>query len=151
MKKPFRHIAVLLAVLVLFPGCGGLKGEFAFRKPPEDIYKKVEGVPEFSAGDVVDWVYAVPEVSGSHVVGIALMKKEMVWVDVSVRTENLNETQKVIYGRIENLQKGSYRIVLAENGKIIEEKEFMIYDDDEGEDEEFPERQVEADPRKTVQ
>ncbi len=147
MKKPCRHVIVLLAVAVLLAGCGGLKGEFAFRKPPEDIYKKMEGVPEFSAGDVVDWVYAVPEVSGSHVVGVALMKKELVWVDVNVRTENLNETQKVIYGRIENLQKGSYRIVLAENGRIIGEKEFLIYDDDGEEDEEAPEGRMDADPR----
>ena len=79
------------------------------------------------------------------------MKKELVWVDVSVRTENLNETQKVIYGRIENLQKGSYRIVLAENGRIIGEKEFLIYDDDGEEDEEAPEGRMDADPRQTVQ
>ncbi len=54
------------------------------------------------------------------------MKKELVWVDVNVRTERIDPLQKVIYGTIEGLEKGNYRLIMAEKGKILDEMEFIV-------------------------
>lgn len=127
--------AVLTMALVVPMGCGGLKGEFAIKQPLADEYRRVEGIPEFPADWAIDWVYVFREVKDVHTIGVILMKREIVWVDVRARTERIDPAQKVIYGVIEGLEKGRYRLLIAEKGKIIGEMEFVVYDDSE--DEEF--------------
>jgi hypothetical protein len=117
-------------------GCGRVEGEFAIRRGDSDVYRKAEGVPEFSVDESADWAFVAPRVSGSHIVGVALMKKELVWVDVHVRNETLDPTRGTIYGKVENLEKGDYKILLAEKGKKIAEMEFIVYDDSAAPEEE---------------
>ncbi len=130
--------AALLAVfsmsLVFSAGCGGLKGEFAVKRPLADEYRRVTGMPEFSTAGRADWVYVFNNVDEEHTIGVVLMKKEIVWVDVNVRTERIDAAQKVIYGAIEGLGKGRYRLMMAEKGKVIGEMEFIVYDDAEDEE-----------------
>lgn len=126
--------AVLTMALIVPMGCGGLKGEFAVKQPLADEYRRVDGVPEFPTDGHVDWVYAFREVKDVHTIGVILMKREIVWVDVNARTERIDPAQKVIYGAIEGLETGRYRLLIAEKGKIIGEMEFVVYDDSEDED-----------------
>jgi hypothetical protein len=130
--RSWRRVALLAVFsMTLFPGpgCGGLKGEFAVRKPPADEYRRVAGIPEFPASERTEWVYAFPRVEEEHTIGVVLMKKELVWVDVNVRTERIDPLQKVIYGTIEGLEKGNYRLIMAEKGKILDEMEFIVYNE----------------------
>ncbi|HSV98209.1 MAG TPA: hypothetical protein VLM75_14900 [Spirochaetota bacterium] len=122
-------LAVFAASVLSWSGCGGLKGEFAVKRPFADEYHRVTGIPEFSAAERIDWVYVFSNVTEEHAIGVILMKKELVWVDVSVRTERIDVVQKVIYGAIEGLDKGVYRLLVAEKGKILGEMEFVVYDE----------------------
>jgi len=125
--------AVACCILVCAFGCGGLKGEFGFKRPHEDRFKKIEGIPEFVTGETIDWAYSFNDFKGEHVVGVTLMKKELVWVDVLVKSHTINESKKVIHGAFENLEEGHYRLILTEKGKSIEEKEFLVYGETEEE------------------
>ncbi len=129
-------LAVFSASVLLVSGCGGLKGEFAVKRPFSDEYRRVTGIPEFSAAERVAWVYVFSKVTEEHTIGVILMKKELVWVDVSTRTERIDVMQKVIYGVIEGLEKGRYRQLITEKGKILGEMEFLVYSetDDENAD-----------------
>ncbi|HNU90856.1 MAG TPA: hypothetical protein PKO25_03190 [Spirochaetota bacterium] len=127
--RPVMFGALITLALFFQSGCGGLKGEFALRQPLADEYRRVAGVPEFPADGHVDWVYAFREVKDVHSIGVILMKREIVWVDVSARTERIDPAQRVIYGAIEGLARGRYRLLIAENGKIVDEMEFVVFDD----------------------
>ncbi len=123
----------ICCVLMLAFGCGGLKGEFGFKRPHEDRYRKIEGTPEFITGETIEWAYSFSAVKGEHVVGVTLMKKELVWVDIAVKSHTINESKRVIHGALENLDEGHYRIILTEKGEKIGEKEFLVYGETEEE------------------
>ncbi len=129
MQKTVVYLIMMGLLCGSLIACGKIKGEFALRKPNEESYRKIEGAIEISVDESTDWAYVIPKIKGSHTISIALLKKELVWVEINVRNETLNEINKIIYGKIENLEKGDYKISLAENGEKIGEMEFVVYDD----------------------
>ncbi len=122
--------AVVVSALVL-PGCGKLKGQFGFRTMIDDRYQKVAGVPEFKKSDRVDWVYVFNAVKGPHVIGVFVMKKELVWVEMVKDTRQVRPGNNILYGTIENYDEGRYKILLTENNSPVDEKEFIVYDSEE--------------------
>jgi hypothetical protein len=123
-----RCLLYLLIMISTFPifNCGKLTGEFAFKTDIEDRYKIIRDIPEFRKETKVDWCFTFNRVSGERKIWIFLMEKEMVWIDVEKRFEFIKFDQKVIYGSIENLEAGYYKIVLTEGENLIDEKEFLI-------------------------
>ena len=129
-RRLFLNSAFLLFICMSFasfPGCGKLEGEFAFREIGNKAYRMVSGVPEFAESDRIEWVFRFKEIVEKHNIGIILLKKELVWVDIHTRIEIINEKKNLIYGTIEKLEKGNYKILITEKETIIGEKEFVIY------------------------
>ncbi len=62
-------------------------------------------------------------------IGVVLLKKELVWVDIRKDSVKLNKDSKVVYGNISNLTKGNYKIVIVNEDVIADEMEFEIYED----------------------
>ena len=124
-----RIIPVIIVVILSLSivGCGKLEGEFAFKTFFDDVYRRIQGVPQFDDTMEVNWVYVFNEVHGYHNIGVVIMKKEIIWVDIEKRIENINESKRTIYGRIKDLEEGRYKIIIAKAGKIIDQKEFLIY------------------------
>ncbi len=122
--------AVVVSALIL-PGCGKLKGQFGFRTMIDDRYQKVTGVPEFKKSDRVDWVYVFNAVKGPRTIGVFVMKKELVWVEMIKDTRQIRPGNNILYGTIENYDEGRYKILLTENNSQIDEKEFIVYDSEE--------------------
>jgi hypothetical protein len=127
-----KIISVLLLAVILISGCGKFKGEFAFKKKLDDKYTKMSDSVEIDKNDRIDWVYIFHEVKGNHNVGVVLLKKELVWSDIRTTVERITESSKIIYGTIEGLSDGEYRIVLTESNKLIDEKEFSIFSESNG-------------------
>ncbi len=131
MRRKFFSIIIVLIFIIINGGCIKLKGEFAFKKLIEDQYKKMDDPLEFEKSEKINWVYVFNDVRGVQNIGVALLKKEIVWVDISNKTEQISGLNKVVYGKIENLSEGNYKIILSQANKLIAEREFVIYSDTE--------------------
>ena len=127
---------VLLSVTVMF-SCGGSQGQFAFRYPPDEKYRLISRSIELSDRDKVEWVYTFKQIPAAGTAGIVILKKELVPVEVSSRSENVTPDSPLIYGKLEGLQPGEYRIVITDvaAGNIqIDEREFTVYSSEENND-----------------
>ena len=128
-----KKIALTLIIIcfsIATIGCVKLKGEFAFKNVFDDNYKRIDDPLEFGKSEKINWVYIFKQVKGVHEIGVSLIKKELVWVDVNNKAEQVSEANNVIYGKIENLADGTYKIVLSEEDKVVDECTFVIYTDD---------------------
>jgi len=127
----------LLIVSISLLSCGKLTGQFAFRTDETDAYRKMPDDMEIAEDKPVDWVFAVDSVRGVHHVYVIVQKKELVWAEVKKENVEVEKLSPWVHGRIENLEPGEYKIVLAEQETLIAEKPFVIYgpsDDEGGED-----------------
>lgn len=127
-------LALLLAVTAL--SCG-VRGEFGFKRFGDDIYHRIDGTPEFASDEDVDWVFMLKKPYGGRSIGVICQKKELVWADVTERSQQITETDKAIYGTIKDLQPGEYRLLLTqvkENNTLIASKDFIIYERDDEEE-----------------
>ncbi len=129
-RRVFLNGTLLLIGCLFFinlSGCGKLEGEFAFREIGDKAYRKVSGVPEFAESNRIEWVFKFKEIVEKYNIGIILLKKELVWVDIDTRIERIDEKKNLIYGVIEKLEKGNYKILITEKETIVGEKEFVVY------------------------
>ncbi len=108
-----------------------MKGEFAFRFPNDDRYKLIKDVPEFNKNLKIDWCFIFDRYYSKRKIGVVIMKKESIWVDVDNWINIIDKSNKMVYGIIENFEVGSYKILITDNEKIIAEKKFLIYEDDQ--------------------
>lgn len=132
---PLLIVTLLSLSLLLQAGCGKLKGDFAFKQADSDVYKRIDGTPEFRRSDAIDWVFQFQKVTSERQVSVVLLKKEIVWVEISAGIEKINKIKKSVYGTVEQFDEGTYKIVIAERGSIIDEKEFKVFtEDDENEE-----------------
>ena len=129
-----RKIVVCACILfIFFPACGRLKGEFAFRGFGEEAYRKIDGIPEFEKSGRIEWVFVFKKVKEAQKIGVVFLKKELVWVDINTRMETIDKDRKIIYGGFENLDEGTYKILISDGQDAVSEKEFIIFYDEERE------------------
>jgi hypothetical protein len=128
-----KFLPATLAVVLIFVlgGCAKLKGDFAFKNFFEDQYKKMEDPLEFEKGEKINWAYIFKDVRSPQNITVTLLKKEIVWVDISNKSEQISSLSNVIYGKIENLSDGDYRIVVSQLNKVIDQRDFTIYSEEE--------------------
>jgi hypothetical protein len=134
--RRLAHMAIVLAVALGAVSCS-MEGTFGFKKFGQDTYHKLEGTPEFSSDEAVDWAFVFKKKYGERVIGIVYQKKELVWVDVLTRSARIDNTSKIVYGTIKDLEPGEYRIILTEleNGnKLIDSKDLIIYEKENDEE-----------------
>jgi hypothetical protein len=128
-------LALLLAVTAL--SCSGVKGTFGFKRFGDDTYHRIDGTPEFASDEEVAWVFMLKKPYSDRVIGIVCQKKELVWSDVTVRSQRITETDRAVYGTIKDFEPGDYRIMLTlvkDNNRLIESKDFIIYERDDEEE-----------------
>ena len=134
--RRLAHMAIVLAVALGAVSCS-MEGTFGFKKFGQDTYHKLEGTPEFASDEAVDWAFVFKKKYGARVIGIVYQKKELVWVDVLTRSARIDNTSKIVYGTIKDLEPGEYRIILTEleNGnKLIDSKDLIIYEKENDEE-----------------
>lgn len=124
-------LCAALAALFLVSGCRKLTGEFGFKAPFDDAYRKAAKIPEIKSDERKDWVFVFNEFSGIRDIGIFIMKKELVWAEVTHFMKKINKENNTVYGSIADLQEGRYKIVLVEKNNLIAEQEFLVYSDEE--------------------
>lgn len=129
MARIFSSAVILLCIVSL--QCAKLKGDFGFKSPFDDHYKKISKTPEFKADERRDWVFVFKNVSESFDAGVFIMKKEIVWAEVTHYTQKITKEGNVVYGTIENLPEGRYKIVITAGKDFISEREFIVYSDDD--------------------
>jgi hypothetical protein len=122
---------IVLASLLAAAGCGKLEGEFGFKAPFDDGFRKTEKIPEIKSGEKREWVFGFKALSEAHDIGVFILKKEVVWAEVTHYMQKVGPGNNVVYGAIENLAEGRYKIVLVKKKELIAEKEFLIYSDEE--------------------
>jgi hypothetical protein len=122
---------IIISAFGITSGCVKQKGDFAFKKFTDDKYRTVDGVPEFEKNEKINWVYAFKEIRSGQNIIVTIFKKELVWVDISSRLENISPANKIIYGTIADLSDGTYKIVLSSENKVISEREFEIFTEHE--------------------
>lgn len=129
MARLLSSVLIFLCATAL--QCAKLEGDFGFKLPFEDHYKKISKMPEFKANEKRDWVFVFKNVSESFEAGVFLMKKEIVWAEVTHYTQKVSREGNVVYGTIENLPEGRYKIVITSGKDFISEREFIVYSDDD--------------------
>lgn len=127
LYKKYSIYIIVLSCLV-FTSCGKLDGTFAFKKKIDHHYRKMQAQPQFHKNESVQWVYVFKKFRGKHKIGVILLKKEVVWIDVLSWHDTINQRNKIIYGSIENFEAGEYKILLTEKDKMFAEQHFTIYD-----------------------
>jgi hypothetical protein len=128
-----KFLVVVLLFILSAAVCNSLKGDFAFRKQGDDVYRKLKGRLEFASGETVDWVYHMPGQKKVHKIGVVYQRKTVVWVDVSVEEQIIGPQKNTVYGIINALKPGEYRIVLTQpedDNRIIASRRFFIYKDE---------------------
>ncbi len=127
---------LIIAAVLTVTSCLKMDGDFAFKKFPSDSYRKIEGTPEFSRDENVDWVFAFSRKHGDREIGVVYVKKEVILVEVQAYSAKINRASRIVYGTIKDFQPGEYQIVLTDvmnNNQEIARKDFIIYAKDEEE------------------
>lgn len=138
-----KKYVLLILVTFLWLSCGKLHGEFGFRYPGDQAYNRNLQQYEFDSAKEVEWVYKFESVSKRTSIGVITMKKELGWVDIFTTRDYVDEFKQIVYGKLSELEPGDYKLVLTEmspeGSRIIDEREFYIYSDEEPLDEPFDE------------
>ncbi len=117
-------------MLIFSLSCGRLKGDFALKKFGDDFYRKAEMNLQFNSRERINWIYKVNSVRGRRKIGVILLKKDLSWIDISKRSDYVDDEKMTIYGEIYGLSPGSYRIILTEvmaNNRSIDQLDFSVY------------------------
>ncbi len=132
--KGINAVILLFFALGLL-SCGRPEGEFAFKFPEDKGYRKVLNSPEFDSAVEVDWIYTFSSIRGRVNLGVILLKKELLWVDILAYTDYADSEKRIVYGKIKSLDPGDYRLMITEikddEQNIIDELYFYIYADRE--------------------
>src|SRR5512138_1576055 len=134
--RVFTPLCIVLAFALGAASCS-MEGTFGFKKFGQDTYRKLEGTPEFASNEAVDWVFVFKKKYGERTIGVVYQKKELVWVEVLTRTARIDNTSKVVYGTIKDLEPGTYQVIITElekDNSLIDSKDFIIYEKENEED-----------------
>jgi hypothetical protein len=130
-------LALLLAMTALALSCLGVKGDFGFKRFGDDTYHRIAGTPEFPSDESIDWVFKLSKKYSDRDIGIVIQKKELVWVEISTKSQHITEASEALYGTIRDLQPGEYRLVLTlvkKDNELIDSKDFIVYEKEEDPD-----------------
>jgi len=130
MKYYKYYLVYIIAFsMIIFTSCGQLKGTFAYKSQLDDHYRKMDANHEIKSDQIVNWVYVLDKFSGKHKIGVIILKKEVVWVDILSWHDDVTPSENIIYGTIEDFQDGEYKIILTENDEAFDEQRFIVYTD----------------------
>lgn len=137
MNSKWFSLVLMIPVFIIFISCKDYKGEFSFKVNYDESYRRVVEPPEFSVDDSVKWVYSFKNIRRlpATEIGIIIMKKELIWVDVVTGSQRIGGETRFVYGTLPKLSPGDYRLVLTDiknENKLINEISFLIYEDDTG-------------------
>ncbi len=121
---------LLLFFLLVIISCSKETGTFAF-KNNDDRFTIKDGLCEFNQDERIDWTFCFTKVSQQKKIGVVILKKEKVWVDIYSFYDSVYKNKPCIYGQIENYEEGTYKILIIDNGNTIAAKEFVIYNKNE--------------------
>lgn len=126
---------LILIIFLTVLACGEPKGEFAFKLPEDKGYRKFVNTPEFDSAAEVDWIYKFGSFRGRLNLGVIILKRELLWVDILAYTDFADPEKRIVYGKIKGLDPGDYRLMITEisenEQKTIDEVYFYIYSDRE--------------------
>jgi hypothetical protein len=123
----------LILFFILFAGslsCSRINGSFGYKIGVMDSYRVFNNSAEFPQGAQISWVYSVDSVSSPNQIGVIILQKKAVWIDIESRTVTLDPETSRIFGEISTNEPGDYRIAIVMNKKIIDEVSYKIYNDE---------------------
>jgi len=130
MKYYKNYLLYIITISMIFlSACVQLKGKFACKSQLDDHYRKMDANHEIKSDEKINWVYVFDKFSGKHKIGVIILKKEIVWIDVLSWHDEVTPSENIIYGTIEDFQDGKYKIILTENDKEFDEQRFIVYSD----------------------
>ena len=129
-----RLFVALIILMSMMAGCSNSSGKFAYRTVGMDSYRNMTEGIEFQSDAKIDWLYHFPSVFGKKNVGVIILKHELIWVEVRKDIQTVDKLKPQVWGTIENLEPGEYKIVLAEKNELIAETIFNIYESPDDED-----------------
>lgn len=133
ITKLSKYILVLFFFATIV-SCSKETGTFAFKNNNDDRYIIKDGLCEFNQDEKVNWAFCFTKVSKQKKIGVVILKKENVWIDIYSFYDTVYKNKPCIYGNIEDYQVGTYKIIIVDKGNTIAEKEFVIYNENENND-----------------
>ncbi len=137
------HRLIIFFIIVFLSSCGNIKGEFSFKNPGDDEYRKKHDPIEVASNAELLWIYKFPgSYKSAKKFSVIYKKKELVWVDIINYTDEIFHEKSQLFGSIKDLPAGEYELVIFNIGtkKITDSLFFKVYDaeDDENPIEEKP-------------
>ena len=130
-RKCVRSVLSLLLIAAGFAACSKPDGNFAFRSGVDRRYRILQGEPEFRKGQKIDWVFQLKKGHGLKKLDVMIQKKGIVWAEVESRSVDVNKQNRNIFGTLNDLDPGSYKIIVFEKDRVIKEISFNVYRDDD--------------------
>ena len=120
---------IILTILLTLHACGKLKGEFAIKTGMGEKYIRIKKSLEFHKDKAYHWAYTLKKVSGKHKVGILILKKNIVWVEIIDERDFVSPQKTAITGTIKGLKPGNYKLILTDldDREIIDTLPFLVY------------------------
>lgn len=116
----------LLLFLIVSGGCSKSPGNFAYKTFEMDSYRRMKPMMEFAEGEHVDWVYVFSSASQKPV-GVIVMQKMAVWVDIDTKRIVPELGNPNIYGTLVERGEGEYRIVIVRDNVQVDEIGYIVY------------------------
>ena len=133
LNKIIIPLIILISVTI---GCSNSSGQFAYRTVGMDSYRNMTEGIEFQADTKIDWLYRFPSVFGKKNVGVIILKHELIWVEVWKDIQTVDKLKPQVWGTIEKLEPGEYKIVVTEKNELIAETIFNVYESPDEDDDE---------------
>lgn len=126
-RTAILRVSVALIGFLLLVSCGD-KGEFAFKSFGMDTYRTMKSGMEFPSDARTDWLYKFPAIRGKRHYGVIMLKKELVWAEIAKEVQEAETERPCLYGTIQGLEPGEYKIMITQNNKLVDENEFVVFD-----------------------
>jgi hypothetical protein len=98
---------LLLLCLAGLWQCSPVSGIFGYRLPGMDTFRRFDNDMQFSDAQPVEWTFVADKAADPRYVGVIILKKEVVWVEVFKEVRMINAANKAVFGRIEGYEPGS--------------------------------------------
>ncbi len=110
--------------------CGRIDGEFAVKRSQDEVYHRITKPLEFSSDEEAKWAFVTKKTRKRRDLGIAVLKKELGWIEVKTWSDYIDIEKPVIHGEIRDYPPGDYRIMILDfkrNNRIVGTIDFLVY------------------------
>lgn len=122
----------LLLAAILISSCGSPVGQFAFKRPSDDVYRKPVQQQETNSAEELQWVCTFDSIFLRREISVIVQQEDVTWTEIAAWPDYLSSEKLSVFGTADGYPPGKYKIVIIENktGTSMASQEFVVYEDE---------------------